>query len=428
MCQEQVARLISRMAGLLVFIMAAGPVFALSPPWLIAHHILSESVGKTSGVTLADPEYAGTGQGYKIRVLVDTYLTGPEVLGALKILLVNELNSTKIEVVDAGGGGGGGNIPCSTLEEVSNCLRTAFQHNRYFVDVSSENILSVARLLTRPAMIQYSNDDLSELSGIKTVTAEALFEQILKPQIGNILVSVSTSQIQSPAQLIFPQLALGGESDTYDCLLIISNKSALRWIGSMKPFKGNHEPWSVSILNQADNSIISTAELRLDIPANATRKYILTGDKNMTAGYLSIAGDQGYSEENLSVSCFCRIKNAQAKLINLLSIPPAQAGTVQAMPVDFNTAFAWCAAETVAPFNVSIELFDGQSGKSVSILTKLFEGHMARFVGELFPNVADGFVGKMVIRSNTPLFAIAIRLDQTESGAQLAGSAVSVVP
>ena len=98
----------------------------------------------------------------------------------------------------------------------------------------------------------------------------------------------------------FSQLALGGG---YQCVLMISNKTATAWQGTASLKQGNNQAWVTPWSLNGDNRT-GTGSFDVVLAAGGTAKYLLTGDASARAGYLVLNANSGFSATGVAVAFF----------------------------------------------------------------------------------------------------------------------------
>jgi len=217
----------------------------------------------------------------------------------------------------------------------------------------------------------------------------------------------------SPPDILYPQVALGGG---YECMFLTGNHTDSFWSGTVELLQGNAEPWSTSwsldAIVQAGNTIDITLAPR------ATRKYVLTSDEPLQAGYLRVSGAKASAGDAL-VTAFSYNYRPVAPLVDSTATPRSQQGNTYWFSVEksqvFNTGLAYCSALWQSGFPVTLTLFD-ESGAEFGQETMTFAGHTARFfAGQdgIFSNVPDGFVGAVRVDSQEDLLLAVLGLTST---------------
>ena len=114
----------------------------------------------------------------------------------------------------------------------------------------------------------------------------------------------------SPLRSItFPQLALGGG---FAVVLLISNRANQNWTGSALLKQGNDESWSTPWTLDGKSGGAGSA-FEISLTAHETQKFLLKGDLEVRAGYLSIVPDEGVSASGISVAFFYNFIDGQLR-------------------------------------------------------------------------------------------------------------------
>jgi len=86
-----------------------------------------------------------------------------------------------------------------------------------------------------------------------------------------------------------------------------------------------------------------------------------------------------------------------------------------------NTGLAWTtAAQEGDTFQITVSLAD-LSGREIGSEMFTYDGHFARFITQIFENVPEQFVGRLLIESEKPIYAVGIRLEHSAGDFQLTG-------
>ena len=247
-----------------------------------------------------------------------------------------------------------------------------------------------------------------------------------------LLVS-SLFLVPAVAAVAFPQLALGGG---YEVILLVSNNGTATWEGKASLRQGNEQPWAG---NWAVNGVASGgSDFDILLTGGSTKKFVLTGDASLRAGYLRIDPENGLSSQPITTSFFYNFLTpgqaaAQggpspssvlgiADLLDSTGVP-AQAPSAKFVfavekTANLNTGFAWAPFSIGTAFGITATLFR-EDGTQFQQKARNFAGHLAEFFSETFDNVPDGFVGRMEIESQELIFLTVLRLEFTDSGFQL---------
>ena len=151
-----------------------------------------------------------------------------------------------------------------------------------------------------------------------------------------------------------------------------------------------------------------------------TQRFLLKGDEEARAGYLSIAPDEGFPASGISVAFFYNFV-AGSEVTDSIGVIPGSPGTTFTFPVEktleADTGVAYVSTST-APFLVIMTLYDS-AGSQLQQRFVNYSGHVAQFFGELFQNISTGFVGKVRVESQERISLVVVRLQSTSSGIQL---------
>lgn len=232
------------------------------------------------------------------------------------------------------------------------------------------------------------------------------------------------NQLSGPGPLNYSQLALGAG---YQLILMISNNGETPWNGYVELVADNEESWpSKASVNGVD--ISEEGGFDLTLRAHETRKYVISGDRDLRDGYLRIRGLEGSSARSITPAFFYNY-SADEELIDSTGVAPGQAGRSFVFPVArgerVDTGFAWSGfwdgegEPEPMRFDLTLRLFD-QDGNQVAVLEDFpFEGHLARFAWQVFPDFPDEFIGKVQIEAPAELLLTVLRLEMTSPGFQL---------
>jgi len=226
----------------------------------------------------------------------------------------------------------------------------------------------------------------------------------------------------SPLRSItFPQLALGGG---FAIVLLISNRANQNWTVSALLKQGNDESWSTPWTLDGKSGGAGSA-FEISLTAHETQKFLLKGDLEVRAGYLSIVPDEGVSASGISVAFFYNFIDGSdidgSDVTDSIGVIPGSPGTVFTFPVEKTTEAATgkaYVASTTVPFLVVMTLYDSD-GTQLQQSFVTYDGHVAKFFSELFQNISTGFVGKVKVESQERISLVVVRLQLTSSGVQL---------
>ncbi len=230
-------------------------------------------------------------------------------------------------------------------------------------------------------------------------------------------LAIDTNQAQTSAGLTYAQLALGG---SYQTVLVVSNESSTAWSGTANLRKGNDQSWtSAWTLNGAAKT--GSTSFDISLGPKATRKFVLAGDDTTRSGYLTIQSST--SINNIATAFFYNYIVGN-QLIDSIGVPPSYEGRAFTFAAEksasVNTGLAYVSSVKTG-FPIKFTLFDGV-GRQVQQVTLNYDGQSARFFtgpgGGIFPGIADGFVGSLVVESDQNLCMTVLRMENTPDGVQ----------
>ena len=208
--------------------------------------------------------------------------------------------------------------------------------------------------------------------------------------------------------------------------LMVSNKVLSEpWKGEIILWTGDDQNWEGEwSVNGEDFSGSTKFPVSLEPAGSAI--FVITGDSTVRTGYLEIkgdySGDQSFFYGDLATTLFYQLKQ-NGELIDSVGSGPTETGLYFAFPVQQNsrtrTGFAWVASASVAPLRpeeIRVGILDSE-GMLVEIKSVPYEGHQARFVDELFPDLPEEFQGTVMVNSEKFLLLTVLRQETLSSGA-----------
>lgn len=236
------------------------------------------------------------------------------------------------------------------------------------------------------------------------------------------LLAAITLMLVSPALLsatTFAQLALGGG---YEAVLIITNKTAFQWSGTIWVSRGYNQLWEGRwAINGQDFTGKSGATLTL-VP-HGSMKLRFTGDGTTRSGYLEIDSDVSYSDLDIAYSYFYEFRSG-GRLQDTIGSPESAWDKKFVMAVEkspvVDTGLAWCQSNrfTSSQFPINLTLYD-EAGNIFRQRSVTFTGHQAQFVTQIFTDLPAAFVGHLKIESQDYMYLTVLRMEQTSGGFQL---------
>jgi hypothetical protein len=227
-------------------------------------------------------------------------------------------------------------------------------------------------------------------------------------------IFISTVLCSAQTTFYFPQIADGIQSDgiTWKTTIFITNPAAAGTStasGTITFTTSAGGPFSISFVDGSGATVGSGNTIPFSISGGQARKYVSSGSGALSVGYAVVNS----SAPITGTAVFSEF-TAGGGLISEAGVPSAAASTRQAIFVDtqsgFNTGVA-VANPNAGPTTITLQLLSSQGVTVVATpATQPLAGnqHTAAFVSQLFPS-APAFAGTMLIDSQTPLAAIALR-------------------
>jgi len=275
---------------------------------------------------------------------------------------------------------------------------------------------SVLNLLVGIFLILGTIKIISEDLDVEGFTKEEQHETGSNPRNSESIPEEETT----PDSVTYPQLALG---EGYQCILMISNLIDESWEGKASlRFQSNQlwpDSWSINGVAQEE-----TSSFDIRLPGYATRKFVLTGTSSLHVGYLELAALPGFTNESVSLSFFYNYSN-QRGLIDSIGVEQSQASSRFLFPVEKNstvdTGFAlapvreWLETREDEEDLVSLTLFN-QLGEIHQQINLPFNGHFAKFFSEVFEELPDEFLGKILVQAGHNIHLTVLRLEKSPAG------------
>jgi hypothetical protein len=191
-----------------------------------------------------------------------------------------------------------------------------------------------------------------------------------------------------PVTVAFPQIVMGGDpgGQNYVTLLQVVNNNSAFIIGHVSLFSDNGSPLAVLFDGQGPPQ--STMDLKLN--SGQSRQIQITLNGSITAGWMEIS----YSPSDALTTVVLQFRSGTT-LLSEIGINPAfntMAATDIAAETDtaLNTGIAVANPDTVTAY-ILATLWDPNTGGIManSTLTLPPDGHIAKFLTELFPGVLN---------------------------------------
>ncbi len=173
-------------------------------------------------------------------------------------------------------------------------------------------------------------------------------------------------------------------------------------------------PLVLSFTDETGAAVGSGNVISFLIPGGQTKKFTSSGTGVFSGGFAAVASTNALA----GTAIFSEFDTA-GHLITEAGVPAAQAVTRQAIFVDtqqgYNIGVAYANPGTTIA-NVTLQLLNANAALVSTTTTQLGPGnHDARFTFQLFSPAPAALTGTMVIESQSPLAAVALRTDPTFS-------------
>lgn len=385
--------------GLTVSLFTTLNSWALSPPWYTLWNQIRHTIGKDPGVQV-DPLDTES-----MPYVVNLRVTDPAKAPALAAILIPRHTIGNI-VVDIRVLDSAGRIvepmPVTTSKELIMAIGTALSNNELFlavVDLGSRGFLGQAVGVTfGRSVVQFFNDDISELHGNYNAAAADVFMKVLEMSYGDVrlLIGTDTAPVTATPVLYAPHYIAGAG---YQSALDLINLEA--------------EPTTVDLTLVGDAGQILGQTASVTLPARATSR-------------LNGVGVFGLNSENQLIQGFVRLQSAGGRFAGFVTFSDArQAGFGNTLGlvsgehtsnyclkiVQNDQYFTGLAA--VNPGNrtagVHIAVYDA-TGRVVAFgMTQIPPGgRLSRLLSELVVTMPDISRGHFQVLSTEPLACIAL--------------------
>lgn len=242
-------------------------------------------------------------------------------------------------------------------------------------------------------------------------------------------LTIVNASAASLSAATYAQLALGGNPQYYECVLLVTNKTVFEWGGKLSTFRGNKSAWRVRWIAQGLDSEATERSFTL-APGGTLKITIKSISGDLQAGYLKLTDAEGYSSYGeVTVSFFYNLRDWDGGLVDSVSVPESDTSDDAIIPVEFragqvNSGIAWCWDWDWEEFPINFELLD-TDGHVVDTRQITYAGQTAKFVNEIFDPaiVGQAFVGHVRVKSPHYMYWTALRLEYSKLGFQLTSTA-----
>jgi hypothetical protein len=208
---------------------------------------------------------------------------------------------------------------------------------------------------------------------------------------------------------VLPQVAFGGPADGQNMktVLYFTTNVAAGVTGTADIFDDDGNPLNASADGGAPSSSIP-----FTVASDRVSRLVLSGDSTLRGGWMRVTLP---ASVNLVTSAVFQTFNGTtlASEASVLEAAPVQRGLIYVkIQPNTNVGVAFANSDS-SPATVTVDAFDQQGVRVASHeITLPANGHRARFVTELFPELAGliDFTGSMAIHSSSTFSALALRL------------------
>jgi sugar lactone lactonase YvrE len=218
---------------------------------------------------------------------------------------------------------------------------------------------------------------------------------------------------QVSGTLIFPQIVDGGGSPT-EILLMNTSNSTISGTISIMDDNGN-----LVGLNFGSGPVSS---LPYNIPSGGMQKFSTTGLGSLKVGYAVVSPVIGPLPAGAAVFGSAAASGGLASQAGILDAPKTTSARVYveraASPLQRDTGIALVnpnGSSTIATVTLNLASFDGSINMTMSLSIPP-NGHVAKFVDQVFNNVPASFQGAITISSNVAIGSVSMRVTQNQRG------------
>jgi hypothetical protein len=169
------------------------PFTSLSPPWITLWNKINGSIGNDPSVRVEPLDQSNNP--YVVRITVDGRAKAISIASLLKPSHQLGGVSVIVEIRDRDGETAAPVIPGS-VDDLVRQVESGFMDNRWYVEVVKKEFLGRPRVypVFAKGVIQFKNDDLSDLYGNYNAVAATVFSRVLTHSPGGFDLIPSTSE------------------------------------------------------------------------------------------------------------------------------------------------------------------------------------------------------------------------------------------
>jgi hypothetical protein len=230
--------------------------------------------------------------------------------------------------------------------------------------------------------------------------------------VGSVFGQISQGSLLPHKELVFPQIAVGGQYQTW---VTVTNRGTQPWLGTFNFYKGQGIAWNPYV----NGTQISGGYLAVQIASKTTVTYKITMPGDIQPGYL-VASTNNTSLDNFIEGNLTYYISSNGAILDSIGIRPSNPIIASSIPFeDFSTlAFAFANTDTQARTAiVTMRLFSDTNASvgNPAVITLTSKAHIAQYLNQAFPAVsATSWRGRLEIESTVPVSAVA--LTQVSSG------------
>jgi hypothetical protein len=253
-------------------------------------------------------------------------------------------------------------------------------------------------------------------------------------RIALVICTFLAFSIPAMAQMAtFAQLALGGG---YEAVLFVTNKTPSSWQGQIIMQQGigaASDLWQIDCsVNGGDFS--QMASYASTWTPYETRKFVFRLNSATTqSGYLRVTASGPSLLTDVALAYFYRYYSGGV-LTSSTGSPQSVTGTSLAfaverdMSVGTDTGYAWAPATMPwnSTFQIHLTLYDS-GGNVFAAKDVTFNGHLAQFVSQTFPQLPNSFIGHLAIEAQSAIALEVLRMDQSGNGFLLTSTPASTI-
>jgi hypothetical protein len=229
---------------------------------------------------------------------------------------------------------------------------------------------------------------------------------------------VDLDNVSTGNSLIFPQILDGDGSPTQ--ILLMNPSDSLPSSGQMAFYADDGSP--VALDFGPDIGVQSS--MNFQMPQMGMLKYSTTGQGPLQVGYVVITQASGALPVGSSIFSMKGSSGPASQAGVLNAVPGTMAELfvdVACSPLARNTGIA-LANSNSTPANLRLTLMGTDGSSRTGKLTIVANGHVAKFITELFSGLPGEFQGVLTIASDVPVAPLTLRLTTNQRGETIAST------